>query len=177
LINGGFTGEPLYGDTIGISGSDNVGAVYQYNGTTSDPVSIPIIDAINEYDCNGDPIVTPTPTPTPTSIPPVVEFSTSSGSNTSSSGTGTSTYTPTITVTNGTALIRLSVSVQTGYQADTTLTISGAGSYSPTVAQGAGNTTFVEFTLGVGVYSSEWTVNAISDGTFTVATATITQIV
>jgi hypothetical protein len=128
---------------------------------------------------NGDCIVpiTPTPTPSPSPLPPVAEFSVSSGSNTSSSGTGTSTYAPTITVTNGTALIRLSVSVQTGYQGDTTLTIPGVGSYSPTAAQGSGNTTFVEFNLGVGVYECDWTVNAISQGEFTVATSTITQIV
>jgi hypothetical protein len=124
--------------------------------------------------------VTPTPTPngpTPTPLPPVVTFSVSNGQNTSSSGTGSSTFTPTITVTNGTATIRLRVTVQTGYQADTTLTISGGGSFSPTVAQGALDSTFVDFTLGVGTYTNvTWEVQAISDGTFTVATSTLTQV-
>lgn len=175
LTNGGFTGEPLYSDTIGISGSSNVDAVYQYNGTTTSAVSVPIINAINEYDCSGDPIVPPTPTPTPTAVPPLAEFSVSYGSNSSSSGTGTSNYSPIITVTNGTALIRLSVQVQTGYQGDTTLTVPGSGSYSPTAAQGAGNTTYIEFNLGVGVYNCTWTVSAISDGSLTVATSTLSQ--
>jgi len=118
-----------------------------------------------------------TPAPTATSLPPEVTFSVSNGQNTSSSGTGSSTYTPTITVTNGTATIRLRVTVQTGYQADTTLTISGGGSFSPTVAQGALDSTFVDFTLGVGTYTNvTWEVQAISDGTFTVATSTLTQL-
>jgi hypothetical protein len=70
LINGGFTDEPLYSDTIGISGSPNAGAVYQYNGTTSDATTVGIINALNEYDCNGNPKQsTPTPTPTPTVTP------------------------------------------------------------------------------------------------------------
>ena len=124
--------------------------------------------------------VTPTPTPvtpTPTPLSPVVTFSVSNGQNTSSSGTGSSTFTPTITVQNATATIRLRVTVQTGYQADTTLTISGGGSFSPTVAQGALDSTFVDFTLGVGTYTNvTWEVQAISDGTFTVATSTLTQV-
>ena len=175
LINGGFTGVPLLSDTISISGSSNIDAVYQYNGTTTASANVPIITAINAYDCTGNPITPPTPTPTPTPVPPLAEFSVSYGSNSSSSGTGTSTYSPTITVTNGTALIRVSVSVQTGYQGDTTLTVPGSGTYSPTAAQGAGNTTYIEFNLGVGVYNCTWTVNAISDGVLTVATATLSQ--
>ena len=117
------------------------------------------------------------PTPTPTPLPPVVTFSVSNGQNTSSSGTGSSTFAPTITVTNGTVTIRLRVTVQTGYQGDTTITIPGGGSFSPTVAQGALDTTFVDFTLGVGTYTNVvWEVNAISQGEFTVATSTLTQV-
>jgi hypothetical protein len=122
--------------------------------------------------CSG-----PTPLPSATALPSVVTFSSSNGQNTSSSGTGSSTFTPTITVENATATIRLRVTVQTGYQADTTLTISGGGSFSPTVAQGALDSTFVDFTLGVGTYTDvTWEVQAISDGTFTVATSTLTQL-
>lgn len=118
-----------------------------------------------------------TPTPTPTPLPPVAEFSVSYGSNSSTTpGSTGSTFNPTITVTNATALIKLSVTVQTGYQGDTSLTIPGVGSYSPTAAQGSGNTTFVEFTLGVGTYNCTWVVQAISDGSMTVATSTLTQV-
>jgi hypothetical protein len=117
------------------------------------------------------------PAPTATALPSVVTFSSSNGQNTSSSGTGSSTFTPTITVENATATIRLRVTVQTGYRADTTLTISGGGSFSPNVAEGALDSTFVDFTLGVGTYTNvTWEVQAISDGTFTVATSTLTQL-
>jgi hypothetical protein len=174
IIGAGFTGVPLYSDKITVSGSPNVDAVYQYNGTTSSATTIPVITSINELDCSGNAI---TPTPTPTPLPPVAEFSVSYGSNSSTApGSTGSTYNPTITVTNSTALIKLSVTVQTGYQGDTTLTIPGVGSYSPTAAQGNGNTTFIEFNLGVGTYNCTWVVQAISDGTTTVATSTITQV-
>ena len=69
LINGGFTGEPLLSDTITISGSPNIDAVYQYNGTTTASANVPVITAINAYDCTGVPIGTPTPTPTNTPTP------------------------------------------------------------------------------------------------------------
>lgn len=127
-------------------------------------------------DCNV-PQPTPGPTATPT-LAPEATFSTSYGTNTSSSfGTTGSTYSTTITVINGTATIRLSVSVQTGDQGDATLTIPGVGSFSPSPAQGSGNTSFTEFTLGVGTYTDcVWVVQAIYGGSFTVATSTITQV-
>jgi hypothetical protein len=66
IINAGFTGEPLYSDTITVSGSPNVEAVYQYYGTTSNSTTIPTITSRNEWDCSGNPITPPTSTPTPT---------------------------------------------------------------------------------------------------------------
>jgi hypothetical protein len=180
LINGGFTGEPLYSDTIGISGSPNIDAVYQYNGTTSNPANIPTIIAINEYDCDGNPIVGPTPTPTPA---PEASFTTSTINAFRPSGAaGTTTVTTgtTITVINGTATIRLKAWVVTGYRADTTLTISG-NAYSPSQAgqdgTGEGNATFVDINLPIGVYNiTSWSVDAITDGSQTVAQAKIQQI-
>lgn len=142
-----------------------------------DTLTAPALDAPNEesdywevnISCAG--VVTPTP------LPPVATFSVSNGQNTSSSGTGSSTFAPTITVTNGTVTIRLRVTVQTGYQGDTTITIPGGGSFSPTTAQGYLDTTFVDFTLGVGTYTNVvWEVNAISQGEMTVATSTLTQV-
>ena len=154
---------------------------------TSTPTNTPTPTATNTPTPTPTPICdfdvdvtlsTTTPTPTPTSTPgPLAQFSVNSGSNSRSSvGIGVSTFTPTITVTNGPVFIRLRVTVQTGYQGDTTLTVPGAGSVSPTAAQGAGQSTFTDFQLGTGVYNCTWDVNAISDGTTTVATATITQI-
>jgi hypothetical protein len=164
-------GNTLY-ETFGI-GPQVINDCIEYNSLFQVGASITNI-SYGVTSCSCPP---PTPTPTPTPLPPVVTFSVSNGQNTSSSGTGSSTFTPTITVTNGTATIRLRVTVQTGYQADTTLTISGGGSFSPTVAQGALDSTFVDFTLGVGTYTNvTWEVQAISDGTFTVATSTLTQV-
>jgi hypothetical protein len=126
---------------------------------------------------NNQPTLAPTNTPTATPTPPLATFSISSGNNSrSGAGTGSSTFTPTITVEYGTATIRLRATVQTGYQADTTITVPGAGSFSPSPAQGSGQSTFTDFQLGVGTYVCNWEVNAISDGTFTVASATLTQV-
>lgn len=126
------------------------------------------------------PTLTPTPTPTATPLPPVVTFSSASGTNTSSTpGSTGSTFNPIITVENSTATIRLTVTLQTGYQADSTITISGGGSYyaGPAVTVGSGGSQIVEFNLGVGTYNIvNWVVRAVSDGTFTVAQATLTQI-
>jgi hypothetical protein len=180
LTNGGFTGEPLYSDTITISGSANVDAVYQYNGTTSSPENVPIINSINEWDCDGNAILPPTPTPTPA---PEASFTTSTINAfrpSGSAGTTTSTSGTTITVINGTATIRLKTWVVTGYRSDTTLTISG-NAYSPSQAgqdgTGEGNATFVDINLPIGVYNiTSWTVDAITDGSQTVAQAKIEQI-
>ena len=133
---------------------------------------------------NGDCLVVPTPTPTPiptaTPLPPVVTFSSTNATNTSSTpGSTGSTSNPTITVENATATIRLRVTLQTGYQADSTITISGGGSFyaGPAVTIGSGGSEIVEFTLGVGTYNIiNWVVRAISDGTFTVAQATLSQV-
>lgn len=133
---------------------------------------------------NGDCLVVPTPTPTPpptaTPLPPVVTFSSTNATNTSSTpGSTGSTYNPTITVENATATIRLTVTLQTGYQAESTITISGGGSFyaGPAVTIGSGGSEIVEFTLGVGTYNIiDWVVRAISDGTFTVAQATLSQV-
>lgn len=123
---------------------------------------------------------TVTPTPTPTPLPPVVTFSSTNATNTSSTpGSTGSTFNPTITVENATATIRLRVTLQTGYQAESTITISGGGSYyaGPAVSIGSGGSEIVEFTLGVGTYNIiNWVVRAISDGTFTVAQATLSQV-
>ena len=120
------------------------------------------------------------PTPTPTPLPPVVTFSSTNATNTSSTpGSTGSTFNPTITVENATATIRLRVTLQTGYQAESTITISGGGSYyaGPAVTIGSGGSEIVEFTLGVGTYNIiNWVVRAISDGTFTVAQATLSQV-
>lgn len=69
LINAGFTGVPSFGDTITVSGSPNVEAVYEYNGTTSNSAVAPVITSINEWDCYGNPINPPTATPTSTATP------------------------------------------------------------------------------------------------------------
>ena len=124
---------------------------------------------------------TPSPTPAPTpSVVPTAQFSISTGNNTSSSGTGNTTVFPVITVTGGTVTIRLRVTVNTGYQGDTTLTLPAPDGriISPSVAEFGvdGSTTFTDFTLTVGVYNSTWDINAISDGTFTAVTATLVQI-
>lgn len=130
----------------------------------------------------GSPCVAPTATPTatPTPLPPVVTFSSTNGTNTSSTpGSTGSTFNPTITVENSTATIRLRVTLQTGYQADSTITISGGGSFyaGPAVTIGSGGSEIVEFNLGVGTYNIvNWVVRAISDGTFTVAQATLSQV-
>lgn len=127
-----------------------------------------------------EPTLTPTPTPTATPLPPVVTFSSTSGTNTSSTPSSTgSTFNPTITVENSTATIRLTVTLQTGTQADSTITISGGGSFyaGPAVTAGSGGSEIVEFTLGVGTYNIvDWVVRAVSDGTFTVAQATLSQV-
>ncbi len=159
-----------------LTSGNNVNIVYTTGGATDPAVATNIQPCLSEPP--GPYLTLIDPTPTPTSTPAVVTFSQTSNSNTSNTpGSTGSTFNPTITVENGTATIRLSVTVQTGYQADTTLTISGGGSFSPSPAQGAGNTTFVEFTLGVGTYTNiTWVVQAISDGTFTVATSTLTQV-
>lgn len=182
LTNGGFTGEPLYSDTICISDSANIDAVYIYNGRTNDPVSSPIILFLNEYDCNGDPIITPTPTP----IPPEASFTTSTISTSRSSGAGTTTATSgtTITVINGTATIRLKTWVVTGYRSNTSITINGS-TYTPgqagqgmTGGVGEGNASQTTFTLPIGTYTiTNWTVSAISDGSLTVAQAKLEQVI
>jgi hypothetical protein len=139
--------------------------------------------SINSECIDNQPTLEPTNTPTATSTPPLATFSFSSGSNFSSTpGSTGSTFNPTITVEYGTATIRLSVTVQSGYQGDTTLTIPNVGSFSPSPAQGAGQSTFVDFTLGVGTYGVVlgeeiiWVVQAISDGTGTPVTATLSQV-
>jgi len=131
----------------------------------------------NAYGYNAGTIIISGSCPPPPSTP-TATFNYSSLNNSSTSGIGSSTITPTITVTNGPVTIRLRVKVETGWQGDTTLTISGGGSYSPSVAQGIGdsNSTFVDFTLPTGIYYCTWVANAISDGTTTVVTATLIQI-
>ena len=121
---------------------------------------------------------TPEPTATSTPLPPVVTFSQTSASNFSSTpGTTGSTFNPTITVENATATIRLTVQVQTGYQGESTITISGGGSFYAGPAVGGGNSEIVEFNLGVGTYDNiTWVVRAISDGTGTPVTATLSQV-
>ena len=180
IINAGFTGEPLYSDTITVSGSPNIDAVYQYNGTTSNPTTIPVITSINEWDCSGNPIDPPTPTPTPA---PLATFSTATVSGSSfSGGSNTVTTGTTITVINGTATIRLKAWVVTGYRASGTITIgttysSGTAGQSYTCGTGEGCSAFTDFNLPIGVYNvTDFSVTAISDGSMTVATAKIEQI-
>lgn len=180
IINAGFTGEPMYSDTITVSGSPNVDAVYQYNGTTSNSTTIPTITSINEWDCSGNPIVGPTPTPTPA---PLATFTTSTVSGSSfSGGSNTVTTGTTITVTNGTATIRLKAWVVTGYRASGAITIgttysSGTAGQSYTCGTGEGCSAFTDFSLPIGVYNvTNFSVTAISDGSMTVATAKIEQI-
>ena len=180
ITSGGFTGEPLYSDTIGISGSSNVDAVYQYNGRTNDTVSTPVIVSLNEYDCNGNAIIAPTP------LPPEATFTTSTISTSRSDGAGTTTVTSgtTITVINGTATIRLKTWVVTGYRSNTSLTIGGT-TYTPgeagqgvTGGIGEGNASQTTITLPIGTYTiTNWTVSAISDGSLTVAQAKIEQVI
>lgn len=135
----------------------------------------------------GDCFVTPTITPTSTTtLYPEASFTTSTisvartggGAGTTSATSGT-----TITVINGTATVRLKVWVVTGYRADTTITING-NPYSPTEAgqgmtggTGEGNASFIDISLPIGTYNvTNWTVDAISDGTLTVAQAKLEQV-
>lgn len=135
--------------------------------------------------------LSPTPTPTNTPSTPTASFSTSTiaasrpGSPTIA-GTTTETSGTTITVINGTVTIRLLTWVETGYRSNTSILING-NSYSPDFAgQGAtplsgvgiGNASSTTFTLGIGVYNvTNWTINAISDGTQTVAIAKLEQVI
>ena len=118
----------------------------------------------------------------------VATFSRSTISASRSSGAGTTTETSgtTITVTYNTVTIKLSTWVETGYRADTTITVNGSSispdfagvGASPLSGVGVGNASYTTFTLPVGVYNvTDWNVSAISDSnTTTVVQAKLEQV-
>lgn len=135
---------------------------------------------------------TPTPTPTPTTTPtgtlsPMASFSTTTinaAKTTSGAGSQTETSGTTITVLYGTVTIKLKVWVETGYRANTSITVNGttispnfAGQgATPLSGTGEGNASYATFNLGIGVYTiTNWTVTAVSDGSMTVAQAKLEQ--
>ena len=116
-------------------------------------------------------------TPPPTTPTATFDYNVITNFNTDVGGVGNNTVNPTITVTNGPVTIRLKVEVITGFRGNTTLVIPGYGSFSPNPQpEGAGDSTFLDISLVTGIYYCTWTVNALSDGTDTVARATLTQI-
>lgn len=176
LINAGFTGVPSFGDTITVSGSPNVEAVYEYNGTTSNSAVAPVITSINEWDCYGNPInpptatpsptPTPTPTPTQTSLPPGSACIVWSESIQSGLQDGCGGFQKTIT----TLTVELQDGNGTPINATETITVSFDATYSnelgttPTIIQAqiangysSGLTYYSSQTYEIGPYSGQCT--------------------
>jgi hypothetical protein len=119
---------------------------------------------------------------------PTASFSTSqiTASTFSTNADTTVTSSTTITVVGGTVTIRLKTWVETGYRANTSITINGS-SYAPSFAgdgatplagTGIGNASYTTFPLGVGIYSiTNWTVTADYNSGNTVAFAKLEQVI